>query len=244
MNFVFRYVIIKNEMDIEKILQVNQALISGEKRAKFEQFRSLLLEYNQKYNLTSITDERDIFYKHFLDSSAGTGLFKEGASVAEVGSGAGFPSVVLKLLREDLSFTLLESVGKKCEFLRVVVDNLGLTGMNIVNIRAEDAAKEEKYREKFDFVVARAVARMNTLSEYCLPLVRTGGAFVAYKSGDTEEISEAESAYKILGGRKRDVFVYSLPENYGERSLAVIEKVRPTPAKYPRGNGKERKSPL
>ena len=88
------------------------------------------------------------------------------------------------------------------------------------------------------------MGRLNTVSDYCLPLVRTGGAFVAYKSGDTEEISEAESAYKILGGRKRDVFVYSLPENYGERSLAVIEKVRPTPAKYPRGNGKERKSPL
>ena len=133
-------------MDIEKILQANQALISGEKRAKFEQFRSLLLEYNQKYNLTSITDERDVFYKHFLDSSAGTGLFQEGASVAEVGSGAGFPSVVLKLLREDLSFTLLESVGKKCEFLRVVVDNLGLKGK--VRFRRRESRGQNEYFER------------------------------------------------------------------------------------------------
>lgn len=162
-------------MDIQRILEENQRAIEGEKRAEFERFRSLLLNYNEKYNLTAITEEKDVFYKHFLDSSAGSGVFKRGASVAEIGSGAGFPSVVLKLLREDLSFTLLESVGKKCEFLRAVVDNLGLKGMNILNIRAEDAAREERYREKFDYSVARAVARMNTLSEYCLPFVKVGG---------------------------------------------------------------------
>ena len=231
-------------MDIQRILEENQRAIEGEKRAEFERFRSLLLNYNEKYNLTAITEEKDVFYKHFLDSSAGSGVFKRGASVAEIGSGAGFPSVVLKLLREDLSFTLLESVGKKCDFLRVVVDNLCLEGMNIVNIRAEDAAREEKYREKFDYCVARAVARMNTLSEYCLPLVKIGGAFIAYKSGDVGEIGEAENAYRELGGRKSAVYAYSLPEGYGDRTLAVIEKVRTTPKKYPRGNGKERKFPL
>lgn len=231
-------------MDMERILGENALAINGEKKEKFGLFRALLLEYNEKYNLTSITDEKDVFYKHFLDSSAGSRLFKENSSVAEVGSGAGFPSVVLKILREDLSFTLFESVGKKCDFLRVVVDNLQLKGMNIVNIRAEDAAREEKYRERFDYCVARAVARMNTLSEYCLPLVKKGGSFVAYKSGDLSEISEAESAYGILGGKKKAVYAYSLPEGYGERTLAVIGKIKPTPAKYPRGNGKERKSPL
>ena len=116
--------------------------------------------------------------------------------------------------------------------------------MNILNIRAEDAAREERYREKFDYSVARAVARMNTLSEYCLPFVKVGGAFVAYKSGDVSEIDEAESAYRELGGEKREVALYSLPEGYGDRSLAIIEKTKLTPAKYPRGNGKERKSPL
>ena len=121
--------------------------INGEKREKFRLFREILLEYNRKYNLTSITDEREIFYKHFLDSAAGAFLFPSGANVAEVGSGAGFPSLVLKILREDLSFTLFESVGKKCDFLRVAVDNLGLSGVNIMQMRAEDAAGEEKFRE-------------------------------------------------------------------------------------------------
>ncbi len=234
----------KDVMDTEKILKENEALIKGEKRGKFEKFRALLLEYNQRYNLTSITEEKEVFYKHFLDSGAGSGIFKENASVAEVGSGAGFPSIVLKILREDLSFTLMESVGKKCDFLRVVVDNLGLKGMNILNIRAEDAARSDLYREKFDYAVARAVARMNTLSEYCLPLVKVGGAFVAYKSGDRTELEEAEQACRLLGGRKIEVFGYSLPEGYGERTLAIVEKSRPTPANYPRGNGRERKQPL
>lgn len=231
-------------MDTESVLRENQGLIEGEKREKFRCFRALLLEYNQKYNLTSITGEKEMLYKHFLDSSAASFLLKENARVVEIGSGAGFPSVPLKILREDLSFTLMESVGKKCDFLRVVVDNLGLKGMNIVNIRAEDAAREEAYREKFDYSVARAVARMNTLSEYCLPLVKKGGAFIAYKSGDISEIEEAERAYRELGGRKSAVYAYSLPEGCGSRTLAVIEKAAPTPKRYPRGNGRERKNPL
>ena len=111
-------------------------------------------------------------------------------------------------------------------------------------MRAEDAAKDAKFREQYDFVTARAVARMNTLTEYCLPFAKVGGKFIAYKSGDVSEILEAESAYKVLGGKKTAVYSYALPENYGERVLAVIEKVKPTPAKYPRGQGKERKNPL
>ena len=218
--------------------------INGEKREKFRLFREILLEYNRKYNLTSITDEREIFYKHFLDSAAGAFLFPSGANVAEVGSGAGFPSLVLKILREDLSFTLFESVGKKCDFLRVAVDNLGLFGVNIMQMRAEDAAGEEKFREKFDFCTARAVARMNTLCEYCLPLVRVGGAFVAYKSGDGAEIGEAEKAVRILGGERAEIYEYELPEGFGSRTLAVVKKRAHTPAKYPRGQGKPRKQPL
>ena len=116
--------------------------------------------------------------------------------------------------------------------------------MNIYNIRAEDGAKDKKLRESYDHATARAVARMNTLSEYCLPFVKVGGSFIAYKSGDVTEIKEAESAYKILGGKCEVIEKYSLPENYGERSLAVIKKVKQTPNKYPRGQGKERKNPL
>lgn len=218
--------------------------IRGEKKEKFEAFQALLLEYNARFNLTSIIDEKEIFYKHFLDSSAAAGLIKQNAKVCEVGSGAGFPSIVLKILREDLSFTLIESVGKKCEFLKVVVDNLGFSRMHICNIRAEDAARDEKHRERYDYAVARAVARMNSLSEYCLPLVKKGGEFIAYKSADLTEIEEAKSAYKLLGGKLKDTILYTLPEGMGERSLAVVEKIANTPNQYPRGQGKERKSPL
>lgn len=213
-------------------------------REKLDAFRTLLLEYNQKYNLTTILEEKDVYYKHFLDSAAGMDLFTKGARVAEIGSGAGFPSMVLKLLRDDLSFDLFESVGKKCEFLRAVVDNFQLKNVHIYNLRAEDGAKDPRFREKYDFVTARAVARMNTLSEYCLPFVKKGGKFIAYKSGDTTEIEEAQSAYKTLGGKLVNVIEYALPENYGERALAVVEKVNPTPPRYPRGQGKERKNPL
>lgn len=219
-------------------------LINGEKRELFAEFRALLLAYNEKYNLTTITDERDMEIKHFLDSAMGESLFKKGARVAEIGSGAGFPSIVLKILRPDLSFDLFESVGKKCEFLQAVVDKLGFLKMNIYNLRAETCAKDSKFRENYDHATARAVARMNTLSEYCLPFVKVGGTFIAYKSGDQTEIQEAETAYKCLGGKLETVLSYSLPERYGERTLAVVKKIKNTPQKYPRGQGKERKNPL
>ena len=219
-------------------------IVFSEKKREFEEFRKLLIEYNKKYNLTTILEEKDVYYKHFLDSAIGEWLFQKNAVVAEIGSGAGFPSMVLKIIREDLSFSLFESVGKKCEFLQVVVDNFAFKGMNIYNIRAEDATKDNRHREKYDYATARAVARMNSLSEYCMPFVKVGGEFIAYKSGDTTEIKEAESAYKTLGGKLQNVYAYSLPEDYGDRTLAIVKKLKPTPNKYPRGQGKERKSPL
>lgn len=231
----------------EENMQLKESLesvILKEKREKFEAFRALLTEYNEKFNLTTIIEEKEVYYKHFLDSCAGAFLFKQGGKGAEIGSGAGFPSIPLKILRDDLSFDLFESVGKKCEFLQVVVDKLGLSGMNIYKLRAEEAATNAKFRERYDHAVARAVARMNTLTEYCLPFVKKGGTFIAYKSGDRTEIEEAENAYKTLGGRLKQVYGYELPENYGARILAVVEKIKETPARYPRGQGRERKSPL
>ena len=219
-------------------------LLQGEYKERFDAYRALIIEYNERYNLTTILDEKDMFYKHFLDSVVGEKAFKKGGKIIEIGSGAGFPSIPLKILRDDLSFTLVESVGKKCEFLHALVDKLGLTNMNIYSKRAEELARDENHRERYDAATARAVARMNTLSEYCLPFVKVGGVFVAYKSGDTAEIDEAKTAYKLLGGRLRSAEKYELPEAYGERTLAVVEKVSSTPKKYPRGQGKERKSPL
>lgn len=211
---------------------------------KFEKFKVLLSEYNEKCNLTSLTDEKEIFYKHFYDSCAGESLFSEGARVIEIGSGGGFPSVPLMIVREDLKFTLIESTGKKCAFLKDAVDKLGLNCEQVLNVRAEDGAHSENLREKFDFACARAVARLNTLCEYCLPFVKVGGSFISYKGTAGEEIKEAENAIKILGGKTEKIINYELPENMGKRTLIVIKKVCATDKKYPRGNGKERKNPL
>lgn len=229
---------------MEEKLVLLEEKIKGEKKEKFDCFRSLLLEYNEKFNLTSIIDEKEIFYKHFLDSLAGESFIPFNAKGCEVGSGAGFPSVPLKILRDDLSFDLFESVGKKCEFLKVIVDKLGFSEVNIYNIRAEDAARKENFREKYDFCTARAVARMNSLAEYCMPLVKKGGIFLAYKGGDTAEIKEAEKAVSVLGGKILNLKRYSLPEEMGERSLVEVKKISSTPSKYPRGQGKERKNPI
>ncbi|MDE7087097.1 MAG: 16S rRNA (guanine(527)-N(7))-methyltransferase RsmG [Clostridia bacterium] len=217
--------------------------IEGQYAGKFEEFKNLLLEYNNKFNLTAITDEKEIKIKHFLDSAAGEAFFKENADVVEIGSGGGFPSIPLKILREDLNFTLIESTGKKCGYLQAVVDKLNLHCVKVLNARAEDAARDKIYREKFDVAVARAVARLNTLCEYCLPFVKVGGKFIAYKGGCGEEIKEALNAIKVLGGEIETKEEYELPDG-DNRTLIVIKKVAPTPLKYPRGQGKERKCPI
>jgi 16S rRNA (guanine527-N7)-methyltransferase len=229
--------------DLGMELERYENLINGELYPEYEKLYFLLTEHNKMYNLTSITQKEEVFCKHFLDSVVGESYFSEGAKVAEIGSGGGFPSLPLKILRKDLSFTLIESTGKKCNYLQTCVDNLGLSGMCIKNIRAEDGAKEKLLREKFDFAVARAVARLNTLCEYCLPYVKVGGSFVAYKGDCGEEIEEASSAIKILGGKLKQVERYNLPGG-DKRTLVVIEKVSSTPEKYPRGQGKERSKPL
>lgn len=218
-------------------------LINGEKKPLFEKYFALLSEYNARFNLTAITEKEEVFEKHFLDSAAGEGLIPENARVVEVGSGAGFPSLPIKILREDLSFTLVESTGKKCEFLKAAVQKLGLSKVTVCNARAEALAREKVFRESFDICVARAVARLNTLSEYCLPFVKVGGKFISYKADADEELKEAASAFQKLGGRAGAVYRYTLPEN-GSRTLISVEKIRSTSPLYPRGQGKERKNPL
>ena len=211
---------------------------------QFNKFASLLTEHNKICNLTSVTDEKGVTYKHFYDSIIGEKLISFGASVVEIGSGGGFPSIPLKIVRDDLKFTLIESTGKKCRFLESVVESLSLNCVQVKNIRAEEGAHDKNMREKFDFAVARAVAQLNTLCEYCLPYVRVGGRFIAYKGDAGEEIKSAEKAISILGGEIEKVIEYSLPENFGKRTLIVIKKIKSTPLLYPRGQGKERKQPL
>lgn len=216
--------------------------ITVDNREKFDCFSALLVEFNRKYNLTSITEAREIVYKHFLDSVIGEKLLTEGARVLEVGSGAGFPSIPLMIVREDLRFTLVESTGKKCDFLRIALQKLGLKA-EVVNGRAEELARQD-FRERFDVSLARAVAQLNTLAEYCLPFVKVGGYMLAYKGEGAEELQQAKRALSLLGGGKAEHFSYELPEGFGARSLIRIEKVSPTPARYPRGQGRERRDPL
>ena len=226
-------------------MENSQELLSKiEGSEKFQTYLKLLLSYNQKFNLTSITKEREILIKHFLDSALGEDMIPENALVADVGAGAGFPSMPLKILREDLSFVLFESTGKKCEFLETVIKELSLSNVEIKKLRAEEAGRSQEYREKFDCCLARAVARMNTLAEYCLPLVKEGGRFLAYKGDAEEELVEAERAICILGGKTEKIQSFSLPEDMGKRQIVLIRKIKPTPAKYPRGQGKERRNPI
>ena len=219
-------------------------LIESGKKEQFESFAHLLQEHNKICNLTAVTDEKGVKYKHFYDSIFGEKLISFGASVAEIGSGGGFPSIPLKIVRDDLKFTLIEATAKKCAFLQSVVEKLDLKCVKVINCRAEEGAHDKNLREKFDFAVARAVARLNTLCEYCLPYVEVGGKFIAYKGDCDEEIKCAENAIKTLGGEIEGVVDYSLPEDFGKRKLIIIKKVKPTPTACPRGQGKERKKPL
>lgn len=229
--------------DILGDMNVDRALLyEGETGKKFSQFYQMLCEANEKFNLTAITGREECDVKHFLDSIAGERFFPQGAACAEVGSGGGFPSVPLMIVRPDLRFDLFESSEKKCNFLREVAAELGLPA-RVHALRAEDAGKGE-FRARFDVCCARAVARMNTLAEYCVPLVRTGGRFIAYKGRAEEELAEAENAFRTLGVRLVGAHSFLLSEEAGMRTVCVLEKYKDTPAAYPRGRGKERSRPL
>ena len=212
---------------------------------QFEKYAALLKEWNEKINLTAITDDEGIAYKHFLDSLA---LLKQvdipnGAKIADVGTGAGFPGVVLKIARPDLELTLIDSLQKRLNFLDTVLKELGLKA-ELIHSRAEDAGHEKNLREKFDFVTARAVANLSVLSEYCLPLVKAGGFFVPMKTAEVApELSAAENAVAVLGGSIKGAQIYDLPVA-GGRSVVLIEKVSATPPKYPRQRVKISDKPL
>lgn len=222
----------------------NGVEITDSQIEKFEKYREILLFYNDKFNITTITQKEDIYVKHFLDSVLCKDLFVDNSKVIEIGSGGGFPSIPLKIVRDDLNFTLVESTGKKCLFLKEVVKELNLKNVEVLNGRAEDFGKDKKYRERFDHVTARAVARLNTLCEYCMPFVKVKGSFIALKGNAEEEIIKAQNAVNVLGGKYSLIKEYNLPLEEAKRTLIKIEKIKNTPQLYPRGNGKERKQPL
>ena len=218
--------------------------INVEQAEKFEGYARLLFEWNQKMNLTAITSPEGVALLHFADSLTllSAADFKEGASLADVGTGAGFPSVPLAIMRPDMQFTLVDSLNKRITFLEAVKSELGLD-FKTVHGRAEELGRDAKYREKFDFATARAVAGLNVLCEYCLPFVKKGGSFLAMKGpSGQEEAAQAENAVKLLGGRLSAVKEFSLGEN--DRRVIIIDKISPISQKYPRQSGKIKKSPL
>lgn len=218
--------------------------------AQLEQFMtylSLLLEWNEKMNLTAITEHRDVVLKHFADclSLVPQVEWKAGMQVIDVGTGAGFPGIPVKIACPDVEMTLLDSLQKRIGFLQEVGSQLQLDGVNYVHSRAEDGGQNPEYREKFDLCVSRAVANLAVLSEYCLPFIKVGGRLAALKGPDAAaEVEQAAGALKKLGGRLVEIKDVTIPYTDLSHKLVFIEKIAPTPKKYPRNAGKIKKEPL
>lgn len=212
---------------------------------QFERYMSLLLEWNEKFNLTAITEKSEIITKHFLDSlTLLTVDIPDGASLLDIGAGAGFPSVPVKIVRPDLKITMLDSLNKRVDFLNAVISGLELSDICAVHSRAEDGARTSM-RERFDFVTARAVANLPVLAEYALPFIKVGGSFIAMKgSAPEDEVLASEGAVKILGGRIECVKEVLVPRSDLHHSLVTVKKLFRTPSKYPRKAGKPAKEPL
>lgn len=228
---------------MEKIFESYGIKLTEKKKENFIKYKELLKKRNAEFNLTSITDDYNVILKHFVDSVKYLELYGVDKKVIDIGSGAGFPAIPLKIMRNDLDITLVEATGKKCNFLNEVIKELCLDGIKVVNARCEDLAKDSLYRESFDYGTARAVARLNTLSEYVLPFVKRGGKFFAYKGKDAfTELKEAENAISVLGGKYLKTVSFTLED--AERNIIIIEKINATDKKYPRGKGKERSKPL
>lgn len=219
--------------------------LSEEQLSQLEAYHTLLSEWNEKINLTAITDDRGVAVKHFADSMTIFNYFDipQNARVIDVGTGAGFPGLVLKIVRPDIELTLLDSLQKRLNFLSTVLDALHLDA-TLIHSRAEEGGQNMNLRESYDLAVSRAVAQLNILSEYCLPYVRLSGRFIAFKGSAADELQAAKKAVGILGGRIGKTPVFELPMEGGTRTLIEIEKVRPTPDKYPRQYGKIKAKPL
>ncbi len=254
--------IVTSEEDISKAHEISPFLTSGsedisvplsaESIRAFQVYAAMLRKWNEKMNLTNIVDDQGIAIRHFIDSLTLVSHIedeerKQGRrdlSLIDVGTGAGFPGIPLKVTMSGLSVTLLDSLKKRIAFLDAVCEQLQLSDIKTVHGRAEECAKSKQYREKFDISTARAVAALPTLCEYCLPYVKVGGIFLAMKGHAEEETEEAQKAIVTLGGTLETVHTFTLPGTDMQRSIVVIRKIRPTPPKYPRGQGKPEKEPI
>lgn len=235
-------------MERFRSLLAEQDIVLTPKMAdQFDVYFHELVAWNQKMNLTGITERDDVFIKHFYDSVS-VAFFvnmNDIARIADVGSGAGFPGLPLKILFPHLEVTIIDSLNKRIGFLKHLVSALELDHVDAVHARAEEAGKKSQYREQFDLVTARAVAKLNVLNEFCLPLAKVGGRFVAMKGTDPkEEIAEAAYSTKLLGAKLAHIHPLQLPDNESARHIIVIEKTKQTPKAYPRKPGTPLKQPL
>lgn len=231
----------------QKDLDELQISLNEKQLVQFMKYYELLIEWNKVMNLTAITDFNEVMKKHFIDSLSLVKAYDltKSAAVIDIGTGAGFPGIPLKIAFPDLKITLLDSLNKRVNFLQTVIDELSLDGVVAVHGRAEDLARKDKLREQYDLCISRAVANLATLSEYCLPYVKVGGLFISYKSEKiAEERIAAKHAISVLGGEAEKQIEFMIPNSDIYRNLFVIRKYKETPGKYPRKAGLAAKEPL
>ena len=211
---------------------------------QFLLYKDLLKEWNEKINLTAITDDKEIIIKHFIDSLTIAKYISDNDTIIDVGTGAGFPGIPIKIVKPDTEVTLLDSLNKRLLFLQDVIDENKLKKIRCVHGRAEDVSRETIHREVYDIATARAVANMSTLVELCIPFVKVGGLFVCMKGTNTDEIDDAKNAIKLLGGEIEKIDNFVLPDTDMERNIIIIRKVKNTPGEFPRKAGVPAKNPI
>lgn len=232
-------------MDFVQRLKEFNIKINDEQIKKFMNYMNLLLEWNEKINLTAITQPEEVKLKHFVDSLTVLKYINDDDKVIDIGTGAGFPGIPLKIMNENTKITLLDSLNKRINFLNIVIETLNLRNIQAIHGRAEEIARNKLYREKYDVAVSRAVANLSTLTEYMLPFVKVGGKCICMKGANVnEELERAQNAIKELGGEIERVDNFYLSDNDNERNIIVIKKVKETNPKYPRKAGTPSKEPL